>query len=308
MTPQLRAKVAKVAFAVLLLPVLGWLIGATIISQFTGVRGPDPAVGPGQSYAVARICHRHGPVSTHGFGFWHQCAAELHHNGADGATGQIVNFLGPADIGQKVAIKREGTGRRSHDVRAADRPLAGWAWLALPFALAWLYLVFRVARPWVRDLGRDLDAMKLEEPEPGITVVDGRKSWLNWKIQVVLLLFGIMGAVRGTPWALEGFGGERVLALVGWGVVVLVVGNFLRRFVFGPWVTVSRDGLSFRGNRLAWAEVREVRLTRRNVLVVTPLHGRTRRIGGFGDYDGTQLHQALRQFAGAPYSREDMPV
>ncbi|USX56042.1 hypothetical protein [Lentzea sp. HUAS12] len=59
-----------------------------------------------------------------------------------------------------------------------------------------------------------------------------------------LLSFGIVGAVRGTPWALEGFGGQRVLALVGWGLVVLVVGNFLRRFVFGPWVTVSRDGLS----------------------------------------------------------------
>ncbi|USX56041.1 hypothetical protein [Lentzea sp. HUAS12] len=50
-----------------------------------------------------------------------------------------------------------------------------------------------------------------------------------------------------------------------------------------------------------------MRLTRRTVLVITPLNGRTRRIGRFGD-DGTRLHQALCQFAGASYSRENTPV
>ncbi|MCR3751302.1 DUF6346 domain-containing protein [Lentzea californiensis] len=309
MNPQLRRKAGKLAFVVLFLTVLGWLIGATIISQSNGVHGPDPAIAPGQTYAVARICHRHGPVSTHGFGFWHQCAADLHYDGAAEPAGEeIVGFLGPADIGRKVALEREGTGRRSHHVRAAGQPFEGWAWLTLPFAPAWLYLVFRVARPLARDLGKDLEAIKLDEPTRDVTVVDTRKSWLNWKVQLVLLMFATIAAVRSTPWAFEGFGGHQILSLVGWGVIVLLAGNFLRRFVFGPWVTVSPDGLSFRGRRLGWAEVQELRLTRHNVLVVTPRTGRTRRIGRFGDEGGTRLHHALSHFGEAPYSHDRADV
>lgn len=304
MNPQLRAKVGKLAFAVLFLPVLGWLLGATIISQFKDVYGPDPAISSSPASMVARICHRHGPVSTHGFGFWHECAADVYYPDKDEPTGkEIVNFLTPADMGQKVAVKREGTRHRTHWVRAADQPLEWWGWLALPFGLAWLYFVFRVARPIVRDISKDLEAIKLDEPNRDVTVFDRRKSWLNWKFQLVALLFAVIVAVRSTPWAFEGFDNQRLLALIGWSVIVLIVGNFLRRHVFGPWVTVSPDGLSFRGRQLTWAEVQELELTRRNVLVVTPRVGKVRRIGTFGDEGGTQLHHALRHFAQAPYNR-----
>lgn len=230
-----KAKIGKLALALLFQPVLGWLIGATIVHQFTGRYGPDPAVGPGQTYAVARLCHRHGPVSTHGFGFWYQCAADIHHDGAERRTGgEIVNFLTPSDLDKPVAISLEGKGIRAHHVRAAGQPVEGWAWLAAPFALLWLVLVYRVARPIVRDIGKDLEQIKLDAPNRDVTVVDQRKPWLNWKIQLVLLAFAVVVTVRSTPWALEGMRNQQIMAITGWAVIAMIAGNAVRRFVFGP--------------------------------------------------------------------------
>lgn len=306
-TPQraVRAKIGKLAFALLFLPVLGWLIGATIINHFADRYGPDPAAGPGQTYVVARVCHRHGPVSTHGFGFWYQCAADVHHDGAERRTGgEIVNFLTPADLNEQVAIKLEGKGRRAHHVRAADQPYVGWAWLAAPFALLWIFLVYRVARPIVRDISKHLDAIKHEAPNRDVTVVDQRKPWLNWKVQLVLLAFAVIVAVRSTPWAFEGMRNQQLMALAGWAVIALIVGNAVRRLVFGPWVTITPDGIEFGRGLLAWAEIEQLDLTARGVLVVKPRTGRAKRIGRFGDEGATRVHQTLKLFAKAPYLRE----
>lgn len=69
-------KVLQRLVAFVLLPVVGYLVGATIFFAFWDrieVGDPD-----GSGYAaVAQSCERRGPVSYKGFGYWYTCAAKV---------------------------------------------------------------------------------------------------------------------------------------------------------------------------------------------------------------------------------------
>lgn len=83
---------------------------------FAGRHGPGYRVGG--NYVVATECKRHGPVSTHGFGFWYRCTAEFHFHGRtyDSTTpGAVrpVNFLTLADLGRQVPLKLTESSPRS---------------------------------------------------------------------------------------------------------------------------------------------------------------------------------------------------
>ncbi|TWP50865.1 hypothetical protein FKR81_17410 [Lentzea tibetensis] len=307
---ELKRRVLRLVFAVLVMPLLGWLLGATIINAFTDRYGPDPAPRPGQTFAIARECDRHGPVSTHGFGFWHQCMADLGQHDGPFAR-RPVNFLTPADIGQHVPVVKEGTGRRSHHVRAADQPLAWWGWLALPFALGWLYLTYLTARPVLRKIKAEVDAddaagyqRPTEEPSRDVVVSGGRKMWLGFKGHLIVLVLAVVPAVRSTPWAFGDYPNHTALAVGGWAVVLLVVGNWVRRAVFMPSVTISPEGMAWGRTKLGWAEIGRVHLTRANTLVIEPRTGETTRIRRFGDEQATRIHVAMGHFATVPYTRE----
>lgn len=121
---------------------LGWFLTATVGYHFARQHGPDPVVR--DQYVVARSCERQGPVTAHGFGYWHVCRV-------DSPRGEkYVDFLTPADIGTPVAavwIKAtSGKGSRAaHYERAAASPAGYWVWPIL-FALAWIGLVVLATR------------------------------------------------------------------------------------------------------------------------------------------------------------------
>jgi len=55
------------------MPIVGYLIGATIVFHFSAQYGdeyPDGSSLDSKTYAVATSCERQGPVSAHGFGYW----------------------------------------------------------------------------------------------------------------------------------------------------------------------------------------------------------------------------------------------
>ncbi|WP_372470614.1 DUF6346 domain-containing protein [Saccharothrix luteola] len=113
---------------------------------FAGRHGPGYRVGG--NYVVATECKRHGPVSTHGFGFWYRCTAGFHFHGRtyDSTTpGAVrpVNFLTLADLARQSAAQADGeqsqepaqvgAGRRPADeelgpARRAVRPAVVSSW------------------------------------------------------------------------------------------------------------------------------------------------------------------------------------
>ncbi|KOX16811.1 hypothetical protein ADK67_39440 [Saccharothrix sp. NRRL B-16348] len=284
------------------MPVLGFLLCATIIHQFAGQYGPDRQVR--SMYAVAVECNRHGPVSTNGFGYWYRCMAEIH-VGFQGDFGnpafRPVDFLSPEDIGKQVPIRDndERRGRVSYE-RGADQPLKNWGWLALPFGLLWLVLTGFLAR----------NALNKVKPTPesdsGEVLIWGkRKQWVNWKIRGFALLLAIVVASQSTEWAFQGYSFETNSAVASYAVILLIVGNSLRRGIFAPHVTVTPHGLKFgKGRSLAWHEIRHVGLSKRGVLAIHPHVGEVVTIGRFGDEQVESIDAALRDNGEISYARE----
>lgn len=130
--------------AFLLLPALGYLLGATIFFAFwdkfeVGDPGKDAYV------AVAKACERKGPVTYKGFGYWHECTADVTRR-ADGVTRTMTaGFLEPEHIGRQVAVN---TTRRHQEVVPVDRPYAGVGGVLLfPFGILWLFAFAYIGGP-----------------------------------------------------------------------------------------------------------------------------------------------------------------
>jgi hypothetical protein len=129
------------------LPVLGYLIAATIVSRSFGTYGADrPATSSlgSRTYAVATSCERRGPVGIQGFGYWWSCQADVHWQGNDAMSERrTADFLTPADIGERVQVA--GLRKNRSIQRDAVRPYQFW-WLAvLPFVVVWSMLIARLA-------------------------------------------------------------------------------------------------------------------------------------------------------------------
>lgn len=305
----MRRKALKEAlpgfFALIVMPVLGFLLCATFAYQFAGQYGPDYQVRG--NYAVATECKRHGPVSTHGFGFWYQCMAEFHHYiPGDDSTApdsvRLVDFLSPADIGRQVPIKlRKSSGKGVGKwVRGADQPVRGWGWLVVPFGLLWLVLTGFLARKALNKVE------STPESDSGEIFIWGkRKQWLNWKVRGLALFFAIVGAVKSTEWAFQGYRNHTIVTVVSYAVILLIVGNSLRRGIFAPHVTVTPHGLKFgKGRSLAWHEIHHVGLSKRGVLAIHPRVGEVVTIGRFGDEQVESIDAALRDNGEISYARE----
>ncbi|MFD4676489.1 DUF6346 domain-containing protein [Lentzea sp. NPDC058450] len=275
--------------AFLLVPVLGYLLGATIFNHFwnkveTDLHGADLVI-------TATSCERSGPLTLRGFGYVYDCRAKVE-NKTNGnvTTATTRGFLTPELIGTEVA----GSGFRRGELYP-ERPYAGWGMaLLLPFGVLWFYVYIRIAWPLLperrkarRKPVRYQRPDSAAEPDRTVRVFGGhRRVWL-----FVVFLLGCAGVfIHPASWAVVGL----VLLAVAW--------QALR----GPMIAVSPDGLAWRGTSLTWAEIRDVRLTRRNFLLVQPRNGEEARIGRFGTEQATRIHVAMGHFAQAPYVRDDV--
>ncbi|MFC3893214.1 DUF6346 domain-containing protein [Lentzea rhizosphaerae] len=286
-------------FAFLIIPVLGYLLGATIFNHFWNkVETED--LSEASHIIVATSCDRHGPVTLRGFGYVYECRATVT-NKVNGnvVTATTRGFLNPELVGKEVA----GTGFRRGDLYP-ERPYAGWGViLLLPFGVLWFYLYIAVAwrllperrksrRKPVRYQRPDSPA----EPDRTVRVFGGqRRVWLFF-----VFLLGCVGTFVYSSSAFQDDALATGAAIASWVVVASVVWRAVR----GPMIVISPEGLEWRGAELSWAEIQDVRLTRRRVLIVQPRNGNAVRIGGFGTEQATRIHVAMGHFSQATYACE----
>ncbi|HUR02118.1 MAG TPA: DUF6346 domain-containing protein [Nonomuraea sp.] len=290
-------------FAFLVIPVLGYLLGATIFNYFSDkVETED--LSDASHIIVATSCDRHGPVTLRGFGYVYECRATV----TNKVNGNVVTttargFLRPDLIGKQVA----GEGFNRGDLYPV-RPYAGWGMvLLLPFGILWFYVYIAVAwrllperRKSRRRPVRYQRPDNPTEPDRTVRVFAGRRRvWLFF-----VFLLGCVGVFVYNSSAFQDDAVATGVAIGSWAVVVLVIANVAWRLVRGPMIAISPEGLEWRGANLSWAEIQEVRLTRRHVLVIQPRNGDGVRIGRFGTEQATRIHVAMGQFSQATYARE----
>ena len=185
--------------------------------------------------------------------------------------------------------------------------IAFCAALLLPFGVLWFYVYIAVAwrllperrksrRKPVRYQRPDTPT----EPDRTVRVFGGhRRVWLFF-----IFLLGCVGIFLYTSSAFQDDNVATGAAIASWAMVVLVIANVAWRLVRGPMIAISPEGLEWRGANLSWAEIQDVRLTRRHVLIVQPRNGDAVRIGRFGTDQSTRIHVAMGQFSQATYARE----
>jgi hypothetical protein len=150
-------------FVFLGLPVLGYLLGATIFIQFWDKVEVGDLSKTGY-VAVAQSCERHGPVAFTGFGYRWQCQAELIAP-ASGETRMITTwFLKPEHIGRRVAV---GTNHRGTNVVPDERPYQGLGgFLAMVFGVLWIFVLARTANPLLKRFTEHAKSPEEKAPKP----------------------------------------------------------------------------------------------------------------------------------------------
>ncbi|MDX3658592.1 DUF6346 domain-containing protein [Streptomyces sp. ID05-26A] len=129
-------------FAFLIMPALGYLLGATIFTHFWDK--PDAEnVDRADLVVIALSCQQHGPITLRGFGFVHECRARVENRNNSSATiATVRGFLEPHLIGQPLAVREFVRGELT-----PERPYAWWGWvLLLSFVIVWLYVSIWVTR------------------------------------------------------------------------------------------------------------------------------------------------------------------
>lgn len=134
-------KVLHRLVAFLLLPVLGYLLGAAIFFTFWDCIDVDDPAKAGY-VAVAESCERRGPVPYKVFGYWYTCKAKVTQRADDVTRTTKAGFLTPEHVGRGVAV---GTTRQYREI-TAERPYAGLSGVLLYFAL-WLLLFLPCRQP-----------------------------------------------------------------------------------------------------------------------------------------------------------------
>ncbi|WP_394616525.1 DUF6346 domain-containing protein [Lentzea sp. JNUCC 0626] len=291
-------------FAFLVIPVLGYLLGATIFNYFSDkVETED--LSDASHIIVATSCDRHGPVTLRGFGYVYECRATV----TNKVNGNVVTttargFLRPDLIGKQVA----GEGFNRGDLYPV-RPYAGWGMvLLLPFGILWFYVYIAVAwrllperRKSRRKPVRYQRPENPTEPDRTVRVFAGRRRvWLFF-----VFLLGCVGVFVYNSSAFQDDAVATGVAIVSWAVVVLVIANVAWRLVRGPMIAISPEGLEWRGAQLSWAEIQEVQLTRRQALIIQPRNGEVVKISGFSTEEATRIHVAMGHFSQTTYARED---
>lgn len=149
--------------AFLLLPVVGYLLGATIFFTFWDrIDVGDPAKSG--YVAVAESCERRGPVSYKGFGYWYMCTVKVTQLADDVTRTMKAGFLTPEHIGREVAV---GTTHSYRRITASERPYQGLGGaLLFPYFVLWLFVFLYVAKPvWPEPRRRRRMPIRYQKPD-----------------------------------------------------------------------------------------------------------------------------------------------
>ena len=123
--------------ALLILPLLGYLIGATIFNHFWNKVEPGDLKNA-TIVAVAKSCERHGPVAWRGFGYYYECETELRSRSGKTSTTTVTGWLKPSDIGKEYAAHTMRKSQLQPDVRTESQVLLGWV-CTFVFAIVYLF-------------------------------------------------------------------------------------------------------------------------------------------------------------------------
>ncbi|MET9225350.1 DUF6346 domain-containing protein [Lentzea sp. NPDC003310] len=130
-------------FAFLIVPFLGYLLGATIFNFFWDQAEPGDLKNA-DMIAVAQSCERKGPVAWRGFGYHYDCKIERRFKSGTVNTSTVTGWLDPSDIGKEYAAH---TMRRAQ-VAPDERPHVFVGWLCtFVFAILYLFVIAKVAVP-----------------------------------------------------------------------------------------------------------------------------------------------------------------
>ncbi|MEU5697067.1 DUF6346 domain-containing protein [Actinosynnema sp. NPDC020468] len=157
---RLRRRLHRV-FAFLVVPALGYLIGATIFFHFYDRVETGDLAKAGYT-AVATACQERGPVTYKGFGYWHRCDVTVTRTADRRTLTADVSFLEPADIGRTTWAV--GVDRRSRVQPERSSPGLGMVCL-MAFGVLWLLVFIRIAGP-VMPEGRRRRRMPIRYRRP----------------------------------------------------------------------------------------------------------------------------------------------
>lgn len=129
--------------AVLVLPFVGYLLGATIFNHFFDRIEPGD-LNKATLVAVAKSCERHGPVAWRGLGYYHKCETELRARDGSTSTSTVTAWLSPEQIGKEYAAH---TTRRGRSLDPDERPQIFLGWLCtFVYAVAFLFVYANILR------------------------------------------------------------------------------------------------------------------------------------------------------------------
>ncbi|MDX8032048.1 DUF6346 domain-containing protein [Lentzea sp. BCCO 10_0856] len=145
-------KVLRRVVAVLVLPFLGYLIGATIFLHFWNQAEPGD-VKNANLVAVAKSCERNGPVTLRRLGFYYTCEVEVRiRSDNETYTSDVTGWLAPEDIGKEYAVHTLRRGPLSPDVRPDSQILLGWL-CTFVFGIVFLLVYVNILRFLLPDRG-----------------------------------------------------------------------------------------------------------------------------------------------------------
>lgn len=130
----------------LVIPLLGYLLGATIFNHFYNqVEAGDLARATLVATPVS--CARRGPVAWRGFGFFHECQVEVRvRSSGETYRSSVTGWLAPEDVGEQYAVHTVRHGRPLQpDVRSEGQVFLGWL-CTLVFGIGYLVMNAWIAR------------------------------------------------------------------------------------------------------------------------------------------------------------------
>lgn len=288
-------------FAIVVVPALGYLLGATIFNLCWDRVEPGDIAGA-DYVAVAKSCERHGPIAWRGFGYYYKCRVEVTDT-SDGTTHMwtTTGWREPADIGQQIAVTPTRRG-----LAPEERPYQGLGGvLVMVFGILWIFVLAYVVNPLLQGLPERMRARRLqrekENPPPDeVLVLGARPAWLPVRYQLLVLLACGVAVYASAAGAFRGDTSDTVLAVLGVVVSVLIIGSWVRRLLTLPSVRINPEGLVWGDEKRSWAEIRRVDLSRTNVLTIEPYGA----VGPFGDEQALEIHDAMQKYGRVPYTRE----